>query len=429
MEKFIENDDKELLTNSKTDSSNNMTDKLEINIKKYIHYYYDHKIVFLISICIIAYISFNISRLHFNLSEDNRNIVWKKGLQYTKKCLEGKLIQEIPNFPDDHIPILSIIIPVYNANKTIKSAVRSIQNQRMKDYEILLVNDCSNDNSLEVIHELQKEDPRIKIMSNAKNMGALYSRSVGALKARGHYIFALDNDDMFFVDYLFEMIYSFAVVDDYDIIGFKSIVATQYNPSYHQMKDCGFHKHPHNLIVHQPDLGVFPLSLHHAFKRHDVTIWAKCIKTSVYKAAVNRMGEERYSKFMSWAEDTSIIWVIFNTAKSYKFVGKYGIMHIEAPFCASFTQPSDKKTFGEIFLTDTVYEFTKNNSDKNYAAYQVLDSTKRQFYSVEHNKNNSEYLKRVLKKILESEYITSKNKNDVRIKYSKFKFYKDQNDE
>lgn len=61
------------------------------------------------------------------------------------------------------------------------------------------------------------------------------------------------------------------------------------------------------------------------------------------------MGKERYSNFMSWAVDTSIIFVFFNIAKSYKYVRRYGIFYIEERFCASYTQNKDKKTFKKYF--------------------------------------------------------------------------------
>ena len=76
---------------------------------------------------------------------------------------------------------------------------------------------------------------------------------------------------------------------------------------------------------------------------------------------------------------------------------------------------------------DIVYEFSKNNSDKNYAAYQALDSTKRDFFNVQNNKKNSDFLKKVLKKILKNDIISEKNKNLVRQKYSQMKFYDDFN--
>ena len=215
-----------------------------------------------------------------------------------------------------------MIIPVYNANKTITASIRSIQNQKMSNFEIILVNDFSQDNSLEIIKNLQKEDPRIKIINNEKNMGTLYSRCVGTLSAKGKYIFALDNDDMFFVDDVFQTIYEVAEENEYDIVGFKFINAPKYNASLEEMKEGGFYNHPHNLIVHQPELGLFPISRFGFYQRNDFNIWAKCIKTEIYQKAVKAMGKKKYSNNVSWAEDTSMIFIIFNIAESYKFVRK-----------------------------------------------------------------------------------------------------------
>ena len=81
----------------------------------------------------------------------------------------------------------------------------------MKDFEIILINDNSIDGSLNIIQSLQKEDKRIKILNNKKNMGTLYSRSIGALNAKGEFIFPLDNDDLFFNEDLFKSIYNIAI--------------------------------------------------------------------------------------------------------------------------------------------------------------------------------------------------------------------------
>ena len=66
----------------------------------------------------------------------------------------------------------------------------------MKDIEIILVNDFSIDNALQFIENLQKEDSRIKIIKNQKNMCILYSWCIGALSAKGRCLFPLDNGDI-----------------------------------------------------------------------------------------------------------------------------------------------------------------------------------------------------------------------------------------
>ena len=92
-----------------------------------------------------------------------------------------------------------------------------------------------------------------------------------------------------------------------------------------------------------------------------MTIWGKCINSSIYKKAVNSLGPQRYSTFLSWCEDSSIVFVIFNTAKSYKFINKYGIMHIKKNTTASFTQSINNKIYGEIFLLDIIFDYLQNN--------------------------------------------------------------------
>ena len=181
-------------------------------------------------------------------------------------------------------------------------------------------------------------------------MGTLYSRNIGALSAKGRYIFSLDNDDMFFDLDIFDSIYKNTKNESFDIIGFKSIsIKKKYNFNIRKMKDSPFSHHKNNLILHQPKLGVYPLSKNGKFKLNDVHIWSKCIKTYIYKKAVNSLDILKYSNFMSWAEDTSIIFIIFNFANSFKFNHKYGIIHIRYKLASSYTQPKDNKFFGELF--------------------------------------------------------------------------------
>ena len=115
--------------------------------------------------------------------------------EFIDKSLKGILINNKTIKSTKH-PKVSAIIPIYNCDKTITRAIRSIQNQNIINIEIILVNDFSTDETLSMVEEFQKEDPRIKIINNQKNMGILYSRSIGALSAKGEYIFPLDNDDM-----------------------------------------------------------------------------------------------------------------------------------------------------------------------------------------------------------------------------------------
>ena len=83
----------------------------------------------------------------------------------------------INHFP----PKISIFLPIYNKAKYLKRSIKSIQIQTLKNIEIIPVNDCSEDNSLEVLKKMAKSDSRIKIVNNDRNRGLLYSRAMGIL--------------------------------------------------------------------------------------------------------------------------------------------------------------------------------------------------------------------------------------------------------
>ena len=92
------------------------------------------------------------------------------------------------------MPKISIIIPVYNAEKTIKKCLNSILDQSYTDYEIILVNDGSKDKSEEIILEYKKSNSKIRYIPK-KNSGVADSRNVGIQNATGDYIIFVDSDD------------------------------------------------------------------------------------------------------------------------------------------------------------------------------------------------------------------------------------------
>ena len=187
-------------------------------------------------------------------------------------------------------PKITVIIPVFNASRTIKPAIRSIQNQNMIEIEILLVDDFSTDNSLEVINEMMLEDKRISLIKNKVNKGILYSRSIGALNARGRYIMALDNDDLFLFG-IFNKCYNEAKKNNLDIVEFSGFDIL-YNgyvdmnkitvPLFLRFKED-------NLVVKQPELSKFiyvKTNNSYSYDFKDVFIWGKLIKKKVYQKAI-----------------------------------------------------------------------------------------------------------------------------------------------
>lgn len=92
--------------------------------------------------------------------------------------------------------LVSIITPVYNAEKFIAETIESVLKQTYSNWELILVNDCSKDNSEKIIKKYCKSDERIKLINNKVNSRAAISRNNGIKKAEGRYICFLDADDL-----------------------------------------------------------------------------------------------------------------------------------------------------------------------------------------------------------------------------------------
>ena len=254
-------------------------------------------------------------------------------------------------------------------------------------------------------------------------MGSLYSRSIGALAAKGSYIFSLDSDDIFLVPDLFEIIYILASQDNFDIVQFRALIAKSYSPIINEINDDIILDNPHNLVLTQPRLGKCTIFNYNRFSTHDVYVLGKIIRTDIYQKAVNLLGKEKYSIFITWSEDNIITFLIYNLAKSFKSVKKYGIFHFS--FKSNEGYNNDRKIMGKILFSDVIYDFTDNNSDKNFAVDAILDIMKSGFFSVKNNKFISEYFKKFSQKILESKYISETKKNRFREKYSKIQFFQE----
>ncbi|MGT2847152.1 glycosyltransferase family 2 protein [Streptococcus massiliensis] len=97
--------------------------------------------------------------------------------------------------------LVSIIVPIYNAEKSIEKCVHSILNQSFKDFELILMNDGSTDNTIDKLKHFQETDPRVKLIDKA-NEGVSTTRNRGIELASGRYIMFIDNDDYIASDYV-----------------------------------------------------------------------------------------------------------------------------------------------------------------------------------------------------------------------------------
>ncbi|CAM4074741.1 glycosyltransferase family 2 protein [Gillisia hiemivivida] len=93
-------------------------------------------------------------------------------------------------------PLVSVIMPAYNSAKFIAESIQSVLHQFHSNWELLIIDDASEDNTVEIIEKFASSDPRIQLFQNKTNKGTGISRNIGIKAAQGSYIAFLDADDL-----------------------------------------------------------------------------------------------------------------------------------------------------------------------------------------------------------------------------------------
>ena len=97
---------------------------------------------------------------------------------------------------EKNAPVVSVIMPAYNAERFIEEAIRSVITQTVTDWELLVLDDGSTDDTAQIARKLAEEDSRIRFLPNKSNMGVARTRNRGFDLCRGQYVALLDSDDI-----------------------------------------------------------------------------------------------------------------------------------------------------------------------------------------------------------------------------------------
>ena len=119
-------------------------------------------------------------------------------------------------------PLVSVIVPVHNAADSLHRALRSVLMQTLTDFELILVDDCSTDESGEILEYYRLQDERVKLFSTTRNGGPGAARNIGLKHSRGSYIAFLDADDFWIEDKLERQVRLFE--RDEVILSYTSVV-------------------------------------------------------------------------------------------------------------------------------------------------------------------------------------------------------------
>ena len=419
----------------KTKYINNYNLKISKNKASGIKRKYLTKVLFLITLLIIIIFIHKYQYLFIksekNISIINDNEILKN--KTTEKDVD-KEYEDIQNYIDlllnntkidkDKIyypsqnPKISIVITVYNGEAYLKTNLLSIQNQDLKDIEIIMVEDGSQDNSVNLIKELMKTEPRIVLLENKENKGHLYSITKGVLNSRGKYVMSFDEDDIYVQRDAFSSLYIEAERNNLDLIWFMGANSEELAPrSRKRFSDT-------NNIMLQPELSdlMYKLDSDGKVRQFPGSFALFFIKTNLCKKAIKLIDEKNLNTYMNHHADFVMMFLLLRNANNLKTFNR--LLHVwlhiwkkDDPKVKYRTEIKrktrhDQMCFSTINFADILFKNTKNNyKDKKIAFSQV-----ERWYLNTYCRTNKDYKERaieVFKSYLNCEYISNEDKKKL----------------
>lgn len=368
-------------------------------------------------IFLVIFIFILINNHKFNKKRDDLHKIKK----YILMNLNGKLINSSYIFTKVINPKISIIISVYNGKGYLKTAVRSIQNQDFKDIEIIIIDDFSTDDSVKIIRELMKEDPRIVFLSNKENKGALYTKTKGVLHAKGKYVMTLDVDDLYASEDAFSTLYYEAEKYDLDIVGFGSII-NDINILNKKIIKYNYFENP---IIFQPDIRerMYIKNKNGEITRLNNVIWCFFYKTKLFINIIKKIENRFLNRIMNVHDDMILFFLLTRYARNLKQIKRifHFVLIRNNPVDSSIIYRINEKNkerkknscFAYLYYTEFLLLYTKNTyNDKEIASYELNT------WLLSHECRNNTSTKKLALKIcllyLNNQYINNKIKEKIK---------------
>ena len=304
-------------------------------------------------------------------------------------------------------------MPLYNSANYLYYSIRSIQNQKMKEIEIIVINDASTDNTLEILEKLMNEDSRIKLINNEKNRRILYSKSIGALYANGKYILVLDQDDMFITEDAFDILYNNAEKNNLDTLQFRDISLKNFilenNMNYSGM------------ILSQNTSYEIKYELKYLmFKKYNLLLWGLLIKSDLYKRAVIHLWKNIINYKIIHYEDYTLTFFIGIFSKKFKYLNNFYLAHLCHNNSATFNEKYKLEYNASVLIFyNYMYEYHVKNNPKDIKIFiNIINSKKRITFYLQ--KNFPELFEFVFKKILDYFPFEQKKKYMILLKLNSY---------
>ena len=336
----------------------------------------------------------------------------KKFNLYLKVCKQGILFEK-KKFPLLKNPKISIIIPIYNGGKYLNYSLKSIQNQNLKEIEILIIDDCSTDDSLKYIKIFMEEEPRIRLIKNYKNRKILYSKSIGALNSNGEFILELDQDDMFIRADLFDIIYKEAKKYDVDLVQFRDFVKEEFffkRRTRINYSKLHWIRRNQSLFIENPNIKDT------LFKdNNNYLLWGLLICTEIYKKVIYHIWEFIINYQIIYNEDYISTTMISIFSRNFKYLNIFGIIHLKHQNTASFECiKKDVFHLSNIIFPSYLYKYhIKENPEDIQLIVNYMNLDLNKYLQLEALKLFPKFFEFNIRNIFYNNYLLSKDKKTI----------------
>lgn len=127
---------------------------------------------------------------------------------------------------NSHRPLVTIALPVFNGGNTLATAIRSILDQTYQNFELIIINDCSRDNSLDILKSIN--DDKIKLIENKENLGLSATLNIAIKQASGDYFARMDQDDISFPNRIEKQVSYMQSNPEVDLMATATLVFNEY---------------------------------------------------------------------------------------------------------------------------------------------------------------------------------------------------------
>ena len=371
---------------------------------------------FLNGILLISFIIFiAINKLYYTNIYDLKS--FKK---YIRDCKKNIFYER--NKIYNKYPYIAVCLSALNMENYIEKNLLSILNQSFQDFEIVVVNDKSTDETENIIHRIQLEDDRVKLLSHSQNLGVYRSRIESIINAKSQFILLMDPDDMYLNENLLQILYDYNIKNNLDIIEFTV---------YHQFEgknkiifpDNDYETHNHKYlknIISQPELSEILYYIpgtkeySHTFCRN---IWNKMIRRDIFIKTHKYIGKDYFNDFIIAGDDMIMNIISYQFAKNYTNINLPGYLYIIRKVSISRGDGDRKlmkiKAVNYLSYFKLFYKYLQEyNKDRNFLYFEMRDLQRFILYIKE--KNMIPYIIiqiNFIKKIIKDKYISEKFKS------------------